>query len=96
MIETNTIYIYIHVYVYNKKLKYFAIMKFLKCTVIVFLSIVVVVCHAITPAMQQFATATTGTRLIRESKPQWHAQFIPKNATAHMDTELQIEVNITS
>ena len=70
-------------------------MKCLKCIVIGFLSIVMV-CHAITPVMEKFVTATTGTRIIRETKPQWHVEFIPKNATAHMDTELQIEVNIAS
>lgn len=70
-------------------------MNFLKCIVIGFLSIVMA-CHATTPVMQKFVTATTGTRIIQELKPQWHVEFIPKNATAHMDTELQIEVIITS
>ena len=78
-----------------KKENCFVKMNFLKCIVIGFLSIVMA-CHATTPVMQKFVTATTGTRIIQELKPQWHVEFIPKNATAHMDTELQIEVIITS
>lgn len=52
--------------------------------------------HAISQGMQQVATATTGTRIIYDTQPQWNVKFIPANLTAHMDTVTLIVVELSS
>ncbi|XP_037824625.1 P3 protein-like [Lucilia sericata] len=69
-------------------------MHFLKALLIWLLS--VMVRHGISSPLQQITTATMGTRFRRESEPQWHVEFNPKNMTAHMDTLEKVEVTITN